>query len=254
MVAPGSEPRGGALVVGATSGMGQAIARRLAQEGIPLILAGRDMEALERQAKDLQVRFRIDVEVRAFEALRFESHAEFWKRCVEHFDGELEGVMLCHGEMPEQEDAARDFSVARRMIDINYVSMVSLLNLAAQHFEQRGHGWIAALSSVAGDRGRPSNYLYGSTKSALSAVLSGMRARLDGRGIVVVDVRPGFVDTGLTWGRPGMFLVASPDRVARDVIRGITRNRAIVYTPCFWLGIMFIIRAIPEFVFRKLKL
>lgn len=244
----------GVVVVGATSGMGRALARRLANEGHGLILAGRDMEALSALATDLEVRCESKVEVRGFEALDFESHAAFFADCIEYFGGQLHGLVLCHGQMPEQADAERDFALARRMIEVNYLSHVSLLNLAALHFEAREAGFIAVLSSVAGDRGRQSNYLYGSSKAALSAVVSGLRVRLAKRGVPVVDVRPGFVDTQLTWGRPGLFLVASPDTVARDVMRGIRRNRAVVYTPFFWAGIMAIIRAIPDFVFRRLSL
>lgn len=245
---------GGVLVVGATSGMGRAIARRLAHEGHPLLLAGRDLRALDELATDVQIRSGCKVDTKAFEALDFDSHAEFFAECVEHFARDLHGVVLCHGQMPEQDVAATDFAVARRMIEVNYLSGVSLLNLAAEHFESRKTGFIAAISSVAGDRGRESNYLYGSSKSALSTVLAGLRVRLAKSGVAVVDVKPGFVDTQLTWGRPGMFLVASPATVANDVVRGIAKNRAVVYTPFFWQGIMLIIRMMPDFVFRRLSL
>lgn len=244
----------GAIIVGATSGIGRAIARRLGQAGYSLILAGRDLNALAEIATDIQVRFGVKSETRRFEALDFESHAQFFGECVEYFAGDLSGLVLCHGQMAEQEDAARDFALARRMIEVNYLSSVSLLGLAATHFEAEKRGFIAAITSVAGDRGRASNYLYGSSKSALSAVLSGLRVRLAKSGVAVVDVRPGFVDTQLTWGRPGMFLVASPDRVAQDVYRGIVKNRAVVYTPFFWAAIMWVIRSIPDAVFRRLSL
>jgi short-subunit dehydrogenase len=244
----------GVLLVGATSGMGRALARRLAAEGHALLLAGRDVDALSAIATDIEVRFETRVEARPFEALAFESHAGFFEDCVEHFAGNLHGLVMCHGQMPEQADAERDFALARRMIEVNYLSQVSLLNLAALHFEARQAGFIAVLTSVAGDRGRQSNYLYGSTKAGLSTVLSGLRVRLAKRDVAVVDVRPGFVDTQLTWGRPGLFLVASPETVAGDVLRGIRRGRAVVYTPFFWRGIMMIIRAIPDFVFRRLSL
>jgi decaprenylphospho-beta-D-erythro-pentofuranosid-2-ulose 2-reductase len=246
--------QGGVLIVGATSGIGRALARGLAGEGYDVMLAGRQLDELDPVATDLQIRYGIKAECREFEALAFESHADFFEECVEFFAGDLHGMLLCHGSMPEQEDAARDFALTSRMIDINYTASVSLLNRAANHLEERGRGWICAVTSVAGDRGRPGNYLYGSTKAAVSTVLSGMRARLAKSGVAVVDVRPGFVDTSLTWGREGMFLVASPERVARDVLRGIRRNRGVVYTPFFWAGIMAIIRSIPDFVFRRLSL
>lgn len=244
----------GAIIVGATSGIGRAIARRLGAAGYSLILAGRDLDALGEIAGDIQVRFAATAEPRSFEALDFESHAEFFGECVEYFAGNLRGLVLCHGQMPDQDAASHDFALVRRMIEVNYLSAVSLLGIAADHLELEQRGFIAAITSVAGDRGRASNYLYGSSKSALSAVLSGMRVRLAKSGVSVIDVRPGFIDTQLTWGRPGMFLVASPDTVARDLYRGIVKNRAVVYTPFFWAPIMWIIRAIPDFVFRRLRL
>ena len=244
----------GVLVLGATSGIGRALARRLGRAGHPLLLAGRDPAVLSELATDIEIRFDVKVSVVGFEALDFDAHAEFFTDCTQHFSGDLEGVVLCHGQMPEQEDAENDFALARRMIEVNYLSAVSLLGHAAHYFESRKAGFVAAVTSVAGDRGRASNYLYGSSKSALSALLSGLRVRLAKVGVAVVDIRPGFVDTQLTWGRPGMFLVASPDAVANDAYRGITRNRAEVYTPFFWAGIMLIIRSIPNAIFRRLPL
>lgn len=242
------------LVVGANSGMGRAIARELAAAGCNLVVAGRDQAELETQAKDLEIRYEVAAHALAFEALDFDGHDAFLRACEEALGAPIDGMMLCHGVMPEQADAERDFAQTRQMFEINYLSMASLLNRAALHFESHGRGWICAISSVAGDRGRASNYLYGSSKAALSATLSGMRPRLARCGVAVVDVRPGFVDTALTWGRPGMFLVATPEQVAADVVRGIRKNRAVVYTPFFWAGIMTIIRAIPDVVFRRLSL
>lgn len=244
----------GALIIGASSGIGRAIARRLAKAGYSLILAGRDLELLRELAADIEVRFQVKVECRYFEALEFDSHTPFFRDCVEFFSGNLHGVMLCHGQMPEQTDAAGDFALTRRMIDVNYLSSTSILNLAAGHFEDRKRGWVAAVTSVAGDRGRASNYLYGSTKAALSTVLAGLRVRLAKVGVTVTDIKPGFVDTSLTWARPGMFLVATPATVANDAYNAIKKNKAIVYTPFFWSPIMMIIRLIPDFLFRRMSL
>jgi short-subunit dehydrogenase len=243
-----------ALIVGAGSGMGRALARELASRHCDLILAGRQQAELERNAKDLAVRFGVEAVVRCFEATDFESHPAFFAECVSVFPEGLDGVLVCHGEMPEQADAEADFAVARQMLDVNYSSAVSLLELAARYLEERGSGWICALSSVAGERGRASNYLYGASKSALSTYLSGLRARLAKAGVRAVDVRPGFIDTSLTYGRPGMFLVGSPERAARDTVRAIRRGRGVVHTPWFWGPIMWIIRSIPEPVFKRLPL
>lgn len=254
MTTEASSSQRGVVLVGATSGMGRAIARRLASEGYRLILAGRQLDELALLAADLELRFGTKNETRPFEALEFDSHADFFEGCVSFFGDSLHGVMLCHGEMPDPDRAAREFDVAHRCIEVNYASAVSLLTAASSHLEARGRGWICAISSVAGDRGRPSNYVYGSTKAALGTYLSGLRARLARAGVSVVEVRPGFVDTALTWGRPGMFIVASPERVADDVMRGIQRDRAVVYTPPFWALIMFVIRSLPDFLFKRMQL
>ncbi len=252
---PGQPARAGAvLVLGATSAIGRAVAQEFAAAGHDLILAGRDPQETARSAADLRVRHGVKVVVREFDAEAFDSHARFFEFCVNEVSGGLQGVVLCHGYMAEQADAQRDFELARRMIDVNYTSAVSILNLAANYFEQRRGGFIAAVSSVAGDRGRQSNYLYGSTKAALSTYLQGLRNRLSKAGVCVLTVKPGFVDTAMTYGRPGMFLVAAPQRVARDIFRGVHKHKDVIYTPWFWWGIMSIIKSVPERIFKKGKL
>src|SRR5262249_2993359 len=151
-------------------------------------------------------------------------------------------------------DAQSDPGLARSIIDINYTSAAILLNLAAEHFEPRGRGFICGVSSVAGDRGRQSNYVYGSAQAALTTLLGGVRDRLARARVPVIPVKPGFVDTAMTWGLPGLFLVASPQKVAADICRAIDRGKATVYTPWFWWGIMTIIKNIPEPIFRRMKL
>lgn len=245
---------GAVLVVGATSGIARAVAREMARDGRDLVLAARDEEALAELATDLEVRSGVRALRRRFDATDFEGHAAFFADCAKAFPEGLEGVFLCHGAMAGQAEAQRDFALARQMIDVNYTSYVSLLELAAAHFAARGSGWLAAVSSVAGDRGRASNYLYGSTKAALQACLSGLRGRLAGSGVAVIDVRPGPVETPLTWGHATAGPAASPERVARDIWRAILRRRAVVYTPFYWRFVMAVIRALPRVVFDRLRL
>jgi len=245
---------GRVLLLGATSGIGSALARRIAAEGCDLILAGRDKEDLESRARDLEVRYGTRAEVLLYDALDFESHAGLIEACFESSPDGLEGLALCQGAMSDPEHAAGTFAAAKHMIDVNYTSAVSLLDRAAEHFERRGRGWICAVSSVAGDRGRASNYHYGSSKGALSIYLAGLRVRLARAGVAVVDVRPGMVDTRLTYGLPGLVLVAQPRAVAADAWRGIRRGRAVVYTPWFWWWIMGVIRLLPHFIFKRLPL
>ena len=139
---------------------------------------------------------------------------------------------------------------------INLVSAAVILEQAADYFGRRGAGVIVALSSVAGDRGRQSNYLYGASKAGLTALLSGLRNRLHAKGVAVVTVKPGFVDTPMLYGRPlpASFLVASPDRVAADIVTAIERHRDVVYTPWYWRGIMAAIRLLPETLFKRLRM
>ena len=245
---------GTVLIVGATSAIGTAMAHRLAAAGFDLILASRDGDELKRHASDLAIRFGIRAHAATFDARDFGSHADLVTNAQGQTGGGLDGLFLCQGVMPDGEEVAADPEVARTAIETNFSAAVSLIERLGPHFESRGSGWICAVSSVAGDRGRPSNYLYGATKAALSTYLEGLRVRLGRSGIHVVDVRPGFVDTGLTWGRPGLFPVASPERVARDAWRGILRNRRVVYTPWFWKWIMAAIRWIPDPIFRRLDL
>jgi short-subunit dehydrogenase len=242
------------LIVGATSGIARAVAHCLAQDKYDLILAGRDLEELPKIGADLQIRHGIKVAVQPFEALDFSRHPAFFEDCLKAGGGALGGVILCQGILVSQSVAQDDFAEARRMIDINFTSMISLLNLAANHFEKQRFGFVCAISSVAGDRGRQSNYIYGATKAALNTFLEGLRVRLAKVGVPVTTVKPGFVDTKMTRGLPGMFLVAQPERVARDICRAIRRRRDVVYTPWFWSGIMGIICGIPNFIFKRMKL
>lgn len=247
--------QGGPVIIGATSDIGRAIAAALAAKNERLVVAGRDERELDAVARDLAVRFRIPVEPIAIEATAFETHDAFVTRCRDWL-GRVTGVVAGQGCMPPQAVAAADWSEARRMIDVNYASMVSLLGRFAALLEEAGGGYLCAVSSVAGERGRQSNYLYGSTKAALSAYLQGLRNDLHPKGIAVITVKPGFVDTAMTWGllNPGSPLVASPERVARDIVTAIDRRSNVVYTPGFWRYLMAIIGAIPEPLFKRMKL
>jgi short-subunit dehydrogenase len=194
------------------------------------------------------------VRVVAFEATAFETHSAVWRACLDACGGAIDGVLVCHGWLVDQPQAQADPDIARRLIDVNFTSAVSILERAAAHLAERGRGWIAAVSSVAGDRGRRSNYLYGAPKAGLSTYLEGLRYRLGPAGVSVLTVKPGFIDTAMTWGKVNPRLAASPQRVARDIHRGIRRRRAVIYTPWPWRWVMLIIRAIPAFIFRRLTI
>lgn len=245
---------GGVLIVGAGSAIARAMAARFAASGCDIILAGRDLEDLAATVADLQVRYGVRAAALAFEALDFDAHAGFFVACATRFEGGLAGVIICHGTLPDQAHAQADWKTAQQTIDVNFTSAVSILNLAAEYLEPRKAGFICAISSVAGDRGRQSNYLYGAAKGGLTIYLQGLRQRMAKSGISVVTVKPGFIDTAMTWSLAGMFLVATPRRVAEDTLRAAQRGRGTIYSPWFWRIIMTIIKSIPERVFNRIKL
>src|SRR5262245_59099552 len=241
------------VIVGATSGISKAICAELAREGHDVVLAARNIEELERQATDLRIRFQREVFVERFEASEYDTFPQFWNHCVAHFPDGATGIIVCHGYLPEQSEAQRDTAILRQSFDVNLVSVAALLEVAAAYFETRQSGFLAAISSVAGDRGRQSNYLYGAPKAGLSAYLEGLRNRLHPPGVHVLTIKPGFVATRMTFGKvnPKSPLLASPERVARQICRAIRRRKNVLYTPSIWRLIMAVIRAIPESIFKR---
>ena len=244
----------GVMIVGATSAIARALAREYAAAGEDVVLAGRDAEELESLAADLRVRHGIRAEAVPFDALAFDTHEAVVERVFADSARAPEGVVVALGYLGDQARAQHDPIEARRILDTNFTACVSLLNAVANRLEARGSGFICVLSSVAGDRGRQSNYLYGAAKGGLSVYLQGLRNRLFHRGVRVVTVKPGFVDTRMTFGKPGLFLVAPPEKVARGIRRAIRRGRSTVYVPGFWGALMLVIRSIPEPLFKRLRL
>jgi decaprenylphospho-beta-D-erythro-pentofuranosid-2-ulose 2-reductase len=244
---------GTVLILGAVSAIARGVADAFARRGYDLYLAGRDLEELERLASDLQVRHGVSVDFGQFDALAMGNHAALVRGIVTEV-GELAGVVWAVGYMPAQEEALSDPSQVRRIVDTNFTAAMSVLDACAANLVNMGSGFIVAISSVAGDRGRQSNYYYGAAKGALTLYLQGLRNRLYPTGVRVLTVKPGFVDTSMTWGLPGLFLVASPEQVGGAIASAVERGRDVLYVPWFWRYIMLIIRHIPERLFKRLKL
>lgn len=245
------------LILGATSGMAKAIARALAAQGHDLILAGRSAGETGLLAADLQARSQILAKTLAFDAGHRIQVSGILEAARASNDGELpEGVVLAYGVMFPQSETEKDPDRMVETFEINFVSAARILQDFGTAFAGRGRGVIVGISSVAGDRGRGSNYHYGSSKAALTAFLDGMRHRLQGSGVHVCTVLPGFVDTPMTHGivDPSSPLCAKPEQVAQDVLKAIRRRRGRIYTLWPWRWIMMIIRHIPEAVFLKTKL
>jgi len=241
------------LIVGATSAIAEATARRFAQRGDALFLAARSLERLQAIADDLRVRSAAQVEIAPFDATDFASHAALVDQAEAALGG-LDLVLIAHGTLPDQKTCAASFDQALRELQVNALSVMSLLTAVANRFEQQGRGAIAVISSVAGDRGRQSNYVYGSAKAAVTAFLGGLRNRLQPAGVHVLTIKPGFVDTPMTRDFPKGALWASPAAIARGIEKAIDRRKDVVYLPWFWRPVMRLIREIPEPIFKKLRL
>jgi len=241
------------VIVGATSGIGSAAAGELARAGFDLVLAGRNMERLTRLGSDLAIRFGVRTECLAYDALEEGAGVRLYERVAGLCDPE--GLLVMHGVLPDPAEVNRDPAAARRCVGVNYLSVVELVIPFANFFEERKRGWIAVAGSVAGDRGRKSNYLYGSTKGALDVYLQGLRGRLAPQGVHVLTIKPGLVDTAMTahMEGPARRIMGSPERAARDIVRAIRRRRKVLYTPFYWKYVMLAVRLIPEALFCKLN-
>ncbi len=242
------------VIFGATSAIAQETAKRFAVDGDALFLVGRNSEHLENVAADLKVRGASQVYCHPTPDLtHHDFHGEIIKKAGESLGG-IDTVLIAYGSLPDQKACEKDFLLAKKEIDTNFLSVVSLLTLLANHFEQQGHGCLAIISSVAGDRGRQSNYVYGSAKGALSLFLQGLRNRLSKSGITVTTLKPGFVDTPMTASLKKGALFVGPDVVAGGIYKAILKKKDVVYLPWFWRWIMGVIKMIPESVFKKLSL
>lgn len=242
------------LVVGASSAIARAFARRVARDGAAVLLAGRDLDDLHTLAADIRLRGAADVSVLAFDAGDDAGHAAFVATLADRLGGRRLNLFYAAGSMADQDRLAGDFDLAKSVVAVNYLAVVSLTTRLEATFRAQKGGAVVVLGSVAGDRGRRKNYLYGSAKAGLAAYLQGWRSRMLGDGVKVVTVKPGFVDTAMTWGLPGLFLVAAPEAVAEAAFAAVGRGRDVIYAPGFWRPVMAIIRAIPEPIFKRLSI
>ena len=240
------------LIVGATSAMARGCAFAWAAQGQRVLLAGRDDAELARLAQDIRVRFNTAAQVVEID-LDETAPREAWLAELQETYGQIDGLLCAAGWMPDNE-SMRHGAVALQVIQRNFTGPVALINAFADACEQRKHGFIVGISSVAGDRGRQSNYLYGAAKGGFAIYLAGLRNRLFAAGVNVLTVKPGFVDTRMTFGLPGLFLVADPFWVGRQIVAASDKGRDEIYVPGFWRLILLIIRHVPEVIFKRLKL
>lgn len=240
------------LILGANSDIAKALAHCYAKDGDILMLGARQAdERLITLCTDLKIRYGSIALPVEFDALDMENHQTFY----DNLPHSPSIVISVFGYLGEQKEAQNDISEVRRIFDTNYTGVVSILNVVANDFEARKSGTIIGISSVAGDRGRQSNYFYGSAKAGLSAYLSGLRNRLYSAHVHVMTVKPGFVQTSMTEALElPPLLTALPETVASQVKDAARKRKNVIYTPFFWRYIMLIIRTIPESLFKRLKL
>lgn len=239
------------LILGATSDVAVAVARRFADDKYSLVLAARDKVNVERIAKDISIRTQAEVKTVVFDAMDTASHPAFYKSL-----GITPDVTVCvFGYLGDQRKAETDWSEAERIIQVNYMGAASILNIVADAYEKVGRGTIVGISSVAGERGRQSNYFYGSAKAGFTAYLSGLRNRMQKFGVSVITVKPGFINTRMTEGlklpKP---ITAEPEHLGKAIFNAVQKKKDVIYILPIWRLIMLIIRNIPEGIFKKLKL
>lgn len=241
------------LIIGATSAIAIACARLWAKENAKLFLVARNAEKLGQVADDLIVRG-ASVSQYVLDLNNYDQHGAMLSTCYSMLD-KIDVVLIAHGTLPDQAACETDAGLAVQEFNNNGLNVIALLTHLAMKLESQKEGVLAVISSVAGDRGRPSNYLYGSAKAAVSAFCGGLRARLFKLGVHVLIIKPGFVDTPMTQHLSlPKALVVSPERVATDIMNAIAKRKDVLYTPWFWRYIMLIIIHIPGFVFKRLKM
>jgi short-subunit dehydrogenase len=241
------------LVTGASSAIAQATCRLLAHDGDAMLLVARDAARLEAIAQDLRLRGAGTVATLALDLDDTSRHDQVLDLAERELGG-LDTVLLAQGVLGDQRQAQASWEVSECILRTNFLAPASLLARAAERFERRGRGTLVVIGSVAGDRGRRSNYVYGSAKGGLALFLQGLRGRLHPAGVRVVTIKPGFVDSPMTAHLKKGPLFVKPEVVARGIRRALDRGGEVVYLPSFWRAIMLVIRLIPERVFKRLEL
>lgn len=235
------------LILGATSSIAIACAEIFASRGYSLLLAGRNLLELERLSKDLHIRFKTPVYYSHFDMTAFDSHPDFFKNVLDKV-GSLQGVLMAVGSLDKKYPHTE-------IIAANFSGAVSILDICADYLVAQKKGFIIGLSSVAGDRGRQSNYVYGASKSALTTYLQGLRNALTPHQVHVLTIKLGLIDTKMTFGGSyPIFLAASPEKTGFKIIKALDKRKESVYIPKIWRIIMLIIRLIPERIFKYIKI
>lgn len=240
------------VIIGANSAIAKASARLYAEQGHDFVLSGRNAAALSELEADLKVRGAGRIALLPLDILNTHEHSVLVDN-IEQACEQIDLVLICHGSLPDQERCESDFELVQQELIINGTSVVSLAGRLANVLKKQQHGTLAVVTSVAGDRGRQPNYVYGAAKSLASTYLQGLRGRLLPYNVHVIDIKPGLVDSPMTAQFDKGPLWASPEQVARKILRAVSKKQHTVYAPGYWRLIMFVVRSIPDFIFKRLK-
>ena len=240
------------VMIGATSAIAQAVARKLTNPEARFLLVGRNEARLAAIAADLETRGAAEVSSMVLDLCDICRHQEIIEEAKTKL-GDIDLVLIAHGTLPEQRQLERSNQATLQCLQENALSVISLATLFGNYFREVGRGCLIAISSVAGERGRQSNYVYGTAKAAVSTFMQGLRNRLQSKGVHVLTVKPGFVKTPMTaqFGKGPVW--STPDAVADDIVRGINKKRDVIYSPFYWRYVMLVIRIIPEAIFKRMK-
>ncbi len=241
------------LIIGATSAIAQATAQQYATPSNQLFLVARDASKLKIVSDDLQARGAQTVYCQTQDLCDITLHEQLIEQATQQL-GSLDVTLIAHGSLPDQQACELDYQKTFQELQTNGLSVISLLTLLANQLQKQGYGSVATITSVAGDRGRQSNYIYGTAKGAVSLFLQGLRNRFGKKNIYFIDIKPGFVDTPMTQSIKKGPLWAQPESIAKGIINAIDKKKRVAYLPGVWVIIMLIIRSIPEPIFNKLKL
>jgi len=241
------------VVLGATSAIAEQVARLYAKPDQHILLVARNQDGLNVISKDLFVRGAGKVDTLTYDF----SNLDGIQSLVDSIAGKMDKIdilFVAYGTLPNQQACEKDVEQVQSEINLNFVSIVSVITGLSPLMVQKGAGTIAVITSVAGDRGRKSNYINGTVKGALTVYLQGLRNSLFAKGVHVLTIKPGFVDTPMTVDFKKGLLWAKPEKIAKDIVNAITRKKDVIYTPWFWRWIMLIIKLIPERIFKKMNL
>lgn len=240
------------VILGANSAIAKGSCKALAEQGAILYLGGRNLIELENLANDLKIRYGIETYYDFFDAEKFNSHTRFFNDALKTL-GKIDGLLLAFGYLGDSKNLL-NFSEQKMIFNRNLIGAASILSPFANYFEKTQQGFIISISSVAGERGRSRNYAYDAAKSGLTTYMEGLNQRLSRHHVRVITIKPGFVDTPMTFGKPGMFLVADPEKVGRRIIKQLSLRKDVIYVPWFWKYFVSLLKLIPPSLFKKLPL